>query len=129
MTKEVQAYIEEAKHKLSVSKELLGMDEPRESVSRSYYAMYFAARGALITEGSYPKIHSGVASELGRLLVSTHKLPLKLVKDLEKARSYREELDYSPGSEVPPDAAEEILKTAEDFVDTIKRYLKQAGAI
>ena len=119
MTKEAEAYISEARHKLSVSRELIGLDEHEDSVSRSYYAMYFAARAALASEGSYPKTHSGVASEFGRLFVSTKRLPVKLVKDLEKTRSYREELDYTPGSKVPKETAEKVLKSAEKFVDAI----------
>ena len=129
MTKEVEEFVEEARRKLSVAKELLELDEPKDSVSRAYYAMYFVARAALASEGSYPKTHAGVASDFGRLFVSTNKLPIELVKDLERARSYREESDYSPGSRVSRDAAEGILKKAEKFVDTIARHLEKTGAI
>lgn len=123
MDKQSSSFLEKAERKLNVSRELLKLGEHEDSVSRAYYAMFFAAKGALASEKSNPKTHSGVSVEFSRLFVKPRKLPARLAKDFDKARSYREAADYSPAFRTTEEVAEEVLRSAEEFVAAVKGYL------
>ena len=99
------------------------MEENEDSVSRAYYAMFFAAMAALATVDSHPRTHKGVSAEFNRFFVKTGRLPVQLSKDLEEARSHREESDYAPGSDIPRAEAEEMLEKAKVFVETVRKSI------
>ena len=51
--------IKSAKERIRAAKILLENNQIADSINRSYYAMFHAARGLLILEGEQPKNHNG----------------------------------------------------------------------
>lgn len=106
--------MELAENKLYSAEVLLDNEIYSDSISRSYYAMFNAAKALLLTEDSSPKTHVGVNSELGKLF--RDRIDPELLRELTRIQSLREEADYT---NFDPDAkeAEEILETASEFVN------------
>jgi len=70
--------IEKAKKSASAAKKLLESGYSDFSVSRSYYAMFYATEALLLAKNlSYSK-HSAVISEFGKKFVKTGIIPSKL---------------------------------------------------
>ena len=59
---------------LDVAKSLFANKFYGDSVSKSYYAIFFAAKALLLTKKLYPKKHSGVISFLNRYFVKTNEV-------------------------------------------------------
>ena len=123
MDRQTAVYFGKAERKLGGSRRLLEMGDFEESVSSAYFAMAFCARGALATEGSYPKTHRGISSEFSRVFVKPKALPLRPLKDLEVVRSYREEADYSPESETSEAEAREALEKSAKFLREARAHV------
>jgi len=92
--------------------------------SRAYYAMFDAARAALLmvdeaaSAGSY-KTHAGVLGRFSEQLVKTGRVPVELGRTLRRAETARVLADYREASVDEPDAAR-IVEEARDFVMKIK---------
>lgn len=85
--------------------------------------MHFAVRAALAAEGSYPKTHTGVRGEFGRIFIKPRKLPLELADYFDEARSYREKADYAPEFGISEKASQDVLRKAEELVSAVKSYV------
>jgi len=66
-----------------------------DSISRSYYAMFFAARAILSLKGLSPSSHRGVIASVGDQYVKTGLMKYQIWKYLAVGESIREEADYS----------------------------------
>ena len=92
--------------------------------SRAYYAMFDAARAALLmadeaaSAGSY-KTHAGVLGRFSEQLVKTGRVPVELGRMLRRAETARVLADYREASVEESDAAR-IVEEARDFVMKIK---------
>mgnify|MGYP001138435551 CR=1 FL=1 len=124
MNSEIERHLEKASGKLRVAKKLAEMGEYEDSISRAYYAMYHAAKAALLRKGSSPKTHEGVAREFGRIFLKTGVLPEKTGKSLLTAKAFREKGDYVPTFEASKAETFQIVKDAEDFLDLIRTHLR-----
>ena len=58
-------YLKNAEEKLNAAKHLLEGEFYRDSVSRSYYSMFFAAKALLALREIYPQTHKGVVTQFG----------------------------------------------------------------
>ena len=88
--------------------------------NRAYYAMFDAARAALLVEcGSIDtagiKTHSGLISAFGLHLVKTGRVPIELGKALNKAEELRLLADYKE-EPVEAEYAAWAVATAQDFI-------------
>ena len=94
-------------------------------VSRCYYAMFFMAEAALLTKGLTASSHKGVISLFGEHFVKTGIFEKDLGRALNDAYDKRLTGDYGIGFTVTKEEAIELLKTARDFVQNLKDYLKR----
>lgn len=124
--------IDLAKYRLEVSQEkldsarvLLKSKKYKDSVSRSYYAMFAAARSLLATKGLDSTKHSGVISLLNQHFVKQNILDKTFGRILAEAKDAREGSDYGDFVIVSPEEAELQLKNAEFFVSEIKRLVEK----
>ena len=113
-----------AELKLGVARELYDKGFFEDSASRSYYAMFHAARAALGKVGVTTRTHEGTVSEFGRILVLRGVFPRDLGRALAEAKAARETYEYSATMEIVSDEAEAILRDAERFVSQVKSRLR-----
>ncbi len=100
--------------------------------SRGYYAMFFIAEAALLTKGLTASSHRGVISLFGEHFVKTGLFDRNLGNALNFAYRKRIIGDYGVDRGITKEEAEELLQTAQDFVQKVKSYLdpqmkKEAG--
>jgi len=113
-----------AEVKLGAARELYEKGFFEDSASRSYYAMFHAARAALTKVGVMTKTHEGTVSEFGRRLVLEGAFPRDLGRGLAEAKAARETYEYSATMEIERDEAEALLRDAEKFVAQVKSKLR-----
>ncbi len=99
--------------------------------NRAYYAMFDAARGALLeTEVAIaPEIartHSGLLSAFSLHLVKTRRFPISYGRALNRQHEVRLIADYS-GDLVEAAMAAAAVADAEDFVVAIRRHFFDKG--
>lgn len=95
--------------------------------NRAYYAMFDAARAALLASGGDAdgaKTHSGVITAFGLNLVKNGPIARELGKVLKRAEEIRLVADYKDDSIWPEDAAEMIAQ-AEAFIAGVKSFLSK----
>src|SRR6266581_2301751 len=119
-----QRLLGKAELKLGAARELYDKGFFEDSASRSYYAMFHAARAALARVGVTTKTHEGTVSEFGRILVLRGIFPRDLGRALAEAKAARETYEYSATMEIASDEAEALLRDAERVVSQIKSRLR-----
>lgn len=95
---------------------------------RSYYAMFNAARAALLRSGAsvsedVAKTHGGLISAFSLHLVKTQKVPVEYGRMLNKVEELRLIADYK-GDSIEQDKAEWAVECAQGFVQIIGRTFK-----
>lgn len=96
--------------------------------NRAYYAMFDAARAALVDcgvpgEQAAAKTHSGLIAAFGLHLVKTGRLPVELGKTLNRASEVRLAADYT-GDVIEPAQAQRMVEQAASFIAAIRRALE-----
>ena len=107
------------------AKMLLDAGDVDGACNRAYYAMFDAARAALLAAGAMidPEIartHGGLISAFSVHLVKTGRVPVELGKTLNKAEELRLVADYRGDSVQVQDAAW-IASQAEIFVTAMRK--------
>ena len=98
-------------------------------VSRCYYAMFFLAEAVLLTKNLKAASHKGVLGLFGQHFVKTGIFDKGLGRALNDAYDKRQIGDYSVGFSITQKEAQEMLKTAFNFVNEMKNYLERASVI
>lgn len=117
--------MENAEEKLSVSKFLNNNGFYRDSISRSYYSMFFAAKALLSLKNVYPKTHQGVIIKFGLEFVKNGFIDQVYGKSLSIAHEQRETADYDIDIEFTKEDAEKNIKRAEEFINAIKKAIEE----
>jgi len=102
---------------------LAGSRSAQSIVNRAYYAMFYAVLALLQKTGRVPSKHSGAISLFDTGFVLRGLVPKQLSRDLHKAFEARQIADYKVVESVSIEKAEETLKNAEHFVQTVSAYL------
>lgn len=97
------------------------------SVSRSYYAMFYATEALLLTKNMKFSSHKGVISAFGEHFVKTGLFPKEVRRKLQKAFDERQRSDYSFQTIISKEDAAKILQDARDFTGEARKYLKSIG--
>jgi uncharacterized protein (UPF0332 family) len=114
------AYLDEANEKLEASKSLMDNGFFDDSVSRSYYAIYNAAKAALVSKDLDAKTHSGLISLFSKEFVKTGEIKVEVGKAMSHVQEGREKADYEPLIDADREEAEEMLEKAEAFVSAVE---------
>ena len=120
-------WLELAENKLDHARRIFEIGLYDDAVSRAYYAMFYAAKGALLAEGVDLRKYSAAVTKFRELFVITGRVDAEYLRYLGRAQSARERSDYAPF--VPPskEGVAEILDTAESFIKKIKELLNGKG--
>jgi len=119
----LRGYLEKARSKLRVARDLVQRGEWDDAVSRAYYAAFHAAQAALLTEGQRGETHQGVLTLFGLLLVKTGKLDRKWGRALANLKDDRETGDYEAMSWIDEERARRAVEEAEGFVEAVGAYI------
>lgn len=106
------------------AKMLLDAGDADGACNRAYYAMFDAARAALLAssapiEPEIARTHSGLISASSLNLVKTGRVPLELGKTLNKAEELRLVADYK-GDPVEREDAIWVVSQAQTFVHAME---------
>ncbi len=102
------------------AKALLDIGSYKDSIGRSYFAMFSAVRALLALEAVDFSKHSGVISYFQKEYIKTSKMDVKYSKSLSQAFQIRNNADYQDFFVVSKKDAEEQFERAEEFVDAVK---------
>ena len=122
-----QSLVTKARIACESARALLERQDSDGACNRAYYAMFDAARAALMaTNAEIPlnigKTHSGVLSAFSQHLVKNGPVPRDIGRLLKQAEELRLVADYS-GDSITLDDARALVEKAESFVDTLASIL------
>ncbi len=120
-----QSYLEKADNCIKSSRLLLQNELLENSVSMSYYAMYDSLTALLFKTGVKCENHSGSILLL-KFLFDKEEL-FKIISEAKKERIDRQYY-VTDDDEITKDAAEQLLKDAEDFVLELKTIVKSISS-
>ena len=124
--KELMKYrLEMAEERLHSSKVLLEAGSYKDSIGRSYYAMFTAVRALLAMEGQDFSKHAGVIAYFQKEFVKTGKVDRKYSKYISQAFQIRNNTDYADFFIVSAQDAKEQYEKAKEFLEVIVKYLSE----
>lgn len=122
--KELMRYrLDTAKERLNSAKILLESGSYKDSVGRSYYAMFTAVRALLALERVDYSKHSGVISHFQKEYIKTGIFDKKYSKYVSQAFQIRNNTDYADFFVVSQNDAKEQYEKAMEFYGIIEAYL------
>ena len=116
--------IEKAKDDLGVSKLNLDNGKFSQSINRSYYAMFHAARALLALDEIDSKKHSGVISHFNRQYIKPGHIESEYFKMLSVAFQVRNDCDYDDFYIAALEEATTQYNNALIFIKRVEEYIK-----
>ncbi|MEW6703156.1 MAG: HEPN domain-containing protein [Bacteroidota bacterium] len=116
--------IKKAKEELFAARELCKLGLFSQSLNRSYYTMFHAARSLLAIEKIDSKKHSGVINFFNEKFILAKVFDRKYLKYISTAFNTRMQTDYHDFYVASKNDSETQLNNAEEFIRTIEKYLE-----
>lgn len=116
--------ISAAKERLNSAKILLECGSYKDSIGRSYYAMFTTVRALLAIDGVDYSKHAGVIAYFQRKYIKTGIFDKKYSKYLSQAFQIRNNTDYTDFFIASQSDAKEQYEKALEFHETLEKYLK-----
>jgi len=121
---ESQRWMAKAHSSLTAARKLLEELLFAESISRSYYAMFYAAKALLLLDGIEVSKHSAVIAAFGREYAKTGKIDPRYHRMLLDGFEWRQKSDYDVYWLATREEAEKCLQDAEAFVAQVEKSLQ-----
>lgn len=118
-------YLKSAEEKLDAAKHLLKGKFYRDSVSRSYYSMFFAAKALLALKDVYPRTHRGVVTQFGLQFIKNGFIKELYGRTFRIAKELRETADYDVDIDILQRDAKEEVERAEKFLARVKKAIQK----
>lgn len=110
------------------AKALLDLGDADGACNRAYYAMFDAARAALLSLGhDVGRTHKGLINAFSDRLVRNGPVPKETGRLLKRAEAFRYLADYG-GDPVEPGDAQELVRQAETFVAAMRAEFMRHAA-
>lgn len=93
------------------------------SIVSAYYAVYHAAKAALLLKGVIPQSHEGIERMFSLYYVKTKEIEVDIGRIIGRLMKLREEADYYPESTFSLKDSSEALEMANRFVENIKNSI------
>lgn len=119
----VQYRIDIAKEKLKSAKILLDAGQYKDSIGRSYYALFSAVRAVLAKDQVDFSKHAGVIAYFQKNYIKTERFERKYSKYLTSAFQIRNSCDYDDFYIVSKANAEEQYRKVDEMIRVIIDYL------
>ena len=113
----------QAQESLDAARLVLPASLFRETVNRSYYAMFYAVLALLVQGKHETSKHAGAISLFDRLFVKTGLFEKQYSQWLHETFDARLQSDYEPLHQISEELAREHLHMAENFVEAVVSYL------
>ena len=124
--KELMQYrLEMAKERLHSSEILLKDGSYKDSIGRSYYAMFTSVRALLAMERQDFSKRAGVIAYFQKEFVKTGKFDKKYSKYISQAFQIRNNTDYADFFIVSMQDAKEQYDKAKEFLEVIEKYISE----
>ena len=120
---EIDSLVKRAKRYIRSGELLLNDKDYESSVSRTYYAMFYAAQAVLLTKTLSFSSHKGVISAFGKHFVKTEIFPKQMGRELNRAFEKRQIGDYGYKFVVSEEEATQMLQYGKEFVNKITSWL------
>lgn len=115
--------LDNAREKLESAKLLLDAGKYRDSIGRSYYAIFTAVRAVLANDKVDFSKHSGVIAYFQKEYIKTGKFDVKYSRYLQTAFQIRNSCDYDDFFIASKQDAEEQYSRAMEFYEEIQKDL------
>lgn len=119
----VKYRLDNAQEKLESAEILLDSGKYKDSIGRSYYAIFSAVRAVLAVDRVDFSKHAGVIAYFQKEYVKTKIFDVKYSKYLQSAFQIRNVCDYDDFFIASKQDAEVQLECAKEFLDAVKTYL------
>ena len=113
-----------ADDKLRSAKILLGEGQYKDSIGRSYYAIFSALRAVLALEEKDFAKHAGVISYFQKEYIKTGKFDVKYSKYIQQAFQVRNSCDYDDFYVASEEDAEEQYIRAKELLEEVQKFLE-----
>jgi uncharacterized protein (UPF0332 family) len=127
LREDVQQYMARGERTLEAAQVLAEHGYWRDMLSKTYFAMFYAASALLCTDGISVSKHSAVVALVGERFAKPGRIDRKLHRMLIDMLDERHVADYRIEIEVKQEEAEQGLRTAREFVEAIREYLESEG--
>ena len=121
----VKHRLDMAADKLKSAKILLDERQYKDSIGRSYYAIFSSLRAVLAIEEKDFSKHSAVIAYFQKEYIKTGKFHIKYSKYVQQAFQIRNSCDYDDFFVVSKQEADEQYQKARGFYQVIKNYLEK----
>ena len=118
-----------AKEKLQTAELLMQSDSYRQSINRSYYAIFHAIRAVNALDGFDSSKHSGVIAHFNQQYVKTGLFEKTASKIIRGASELREQADYEDFYSATKDEAASVLDGARGFIEMVGKFLAEKSVI
>ena len=117
--------LEQADQAISDADLLLNARRYRAAGNRLYYACFYSATAALLTQRLQYLKHSAVIGFFDKKLIKTGLLPKEYSRTLHLAFDERQEDDYKPFTEPDPEALKDLHARVIQMVTGIRNYIEE----
>jgi len=121
----VKYRLDTADEKLRSAKILFDEGQYKDSIGRSYYAIFSAVRALLATQKADYARHSGVIQHFQKEFIKTKVLDVKYSSYVQTAFQIRNSCDYDDFYIASKNDANEQFEHAAELIEAVKEYLKQ----
>ena len=119
----VKYRLDNAQEKLEAAEILLRSGKYKDSIGRSYYAIFSSVRAVLALEHVDYSKHAGVIAHFQKEYVKTRRFDVKFSKYLQTAFQIRNGCDYDDFFVASKQDAEIQLDQAKEFFEAVKAFL------
>jgi len=120
----VKYRLENAQDKIKSAELLFNAGQYKDSIGRSYYAIFSAVRAVLAVDRVDYSKHAGVIAYFQKEYVKTKIFDVKYSKYLQAAFQIRNICDYDDFYIASKKDAEEQIERAKEFLAVVKEYLE-----
>ena len=117
--------IDTARETLNVAKECLENKHYKDSINRSYYASFYAARAILALERIDFKRHKDVIAYFNKNYVATGIFEKDIWRKLARLQQKREQSDYDDFFIASKEESQKQYNNAENIISAIIEYLRK----
>jgi len=117
--------LNKAKEELSASRLLFDNERFSQSINRSYYSIFHAARALLALENFDSKKHTGIIAFFNKQFVKAGKIGKEYSEILMDAQDFRNDSDYDDFFIISREETQTQLENASRFIVMIETYIKE----
>lgn len=120
----IEVLIKKSLKELKSAEVLIQHDSFNASISRAYYAMFYAVQVLFTEEKIVTASHHGMISTFSKQFVKTGIFPAEMGKQINRMFEMRQSSDYNMDFEATYDIAISTLNAGKKFVETVFTYVK-----